>query len=155
MSEDVSFERSDENRKEALLEDGIAVMIEQNPILTSQEAQLLVTSVMQDYHDWKNARSRLEKTWQECWKAYLCDVKSLYTLPDEQTTDRSRIARPVLYESVEAIFSFLMNVMLPGDEQFFTVLDQTETEPVKIICVPSCSSWVFTKNSACFSSRLL
>lgn len=104
---------------------------EEVPILTQAETQMLVTSVMQDYTDWKSARSSLEKTWQECWEAYLCNIKSLYTQANEQDPDRSRIARPILYEAVEAIHSFLMNILLPGDEQFFSVMGEIEANHAK------------------------
>ena len=96
--------------------------------LTCSQQAALVTGVMENYTDWKNARSNLEKTWQECWQAYLCDVSALYSQPDEEGEDRSRIARPVLYESVEAIYAFLMNTLLPADEQFFKVLGYTESD---------------------------
>ncbi len=105
------------------IQDGLAV----SPV----EAQMLVASVMQDAQDWKNARSRLESTWQQCWEAYMCDIKSLYTQPGQDTPDRSKIARPVLYESVEAIHAFLMNTLLPADEQFFSVIGQSEADHEK------------------------
>jgi hypothetical protein len=100
-------------------------------LLTPTETAMLVSSVMQDYQDWKTARSRLEKVWQDCWEAYLCDIKSLYTQPDEHAGFRSQIARPVLYEAVEAIHSFLINVLLPGDEKFFSVVGKTEADHEK------------------------
>lgn len=101
------------------------------PLLLTLDADAhrqLATSVREDFKHWKQARSRLEAKWQECWEAYLCDVKSMYTEPDTQLADRSRIVRPVLYESVEAIHSNLLNALFPGNEKFFTVLGKTERD---------------------------
>lgn len=88
----------------------------------------LAASVTQDFQRWKRARSRLESKWRECWEAYLCDVKSLYTQPDDDMADRSRISRPVLYEAVEAIHANLLNALFPANERFFTVLGKTEAD---------------------------
>ena len=74
------------------------------------------------------ARAALERKWQECWEAYLCDVKSLYAQHEDDTTDRSRITRPVLYEAVEAIHTNLLNALFPGDERFFSVLGKRERD---------------------------
>lgn len=88
----------------------------------------LAASVTGDYQRWKQARARLESKWRECWEAYLCDVKSLYTQPDDDMTDRSRISRPVLYEAVEAIHANLLNALFPANERFFTVIGKTEAD---------------------------
>ena len=68
------------------------------------------------------ARSKLEKKWKECWEAYLCDIEPINTEKHSNQIDRSRVARPVLYESVEAIHTNLLNTMFPADDRFFTVL---------------------------------
>lgn len=88
----------------------------------------LANSVTSDYQSWKQSRNRLESKWRECWEAYLCDVNALYTQPDEDNADRSRIARPVLYEAVEAIHANLLNALFPSNERFFSVLGKTETD---------------------------
>lgn len=96
--------------------------------LTDHQQQTLVASVTGDYARWKQARTILEKKWQECWEAYLCDIKSLYMQQEPDSADRSRVARPVLYEAVEAIHSNLLNVMFPGNERFFSVLGKREQD---------------------------
>ncbi len=96
--------------------------------LDDDACRQLVESVCSDYRRWKQSRSRLEAKWRECWEAYLCDVKSLYTEPDQDTADRSRIARPVLYEAVEAIHSNLLNALFPANEQFFSVVGKSEED---------------------------
>ncbi len=102
-----------------------------NPLLGNldpPELQQLSQSVMQDFQQWKTDRSQLEKTWQNCWEAYLGQLKPLYAESDEMAEFRSQICRPILYESVEAIHAFLMNILLPGDEQFFSVMGKTEAD---------------------------
>lgn len=96
--------------------------------LDDDARQQLAASVTRDYQQWKQARSRLEAKWRECWEAYLCDVNSLYTQPDENTADLSRITRPVLYEAVEAIHANLLNSLFPANERFFTVIGKTEAD---------------------------
>lgn len=98
--------------------------------LDDEARRALAASVSDDFRRWKQARAQLECKWRECWEAYLCDVKGLYTEPDGATPDRSRIARPVLYESVEAIHSNLMNHLFPASERFFTVIGKTEADQV-------------------------
>ena len=88
----------------------------------------LGASVNRDYQNWKQSRARLENKWRECWEAYLCDVQSLYTQADDDSADRSRIARPVLYEAVEAIHANLLNAMFPANERFFSVIGKTEAD---------------------------
>src|SRR5690606_8611331 len=83
-------------------------------------------SVAGDYSRWKQSRSRLESKWRECWEAYLCDPQALYTEVEERPSDRSRIARPALYEAVEAIHANLLNALFPANERFFTVIGKTE-----------------------------
>ncbi len=96
--------------------------------LTGETQGALAKSVSNDYKRWKQSRARLENRWKECWEAYLCDVKGLYTEAEEPRSDRSRIARPVLYEAVEAIHANLLNALFPVNERFFTVLGKTETD---------------------------
>lgn len=96
--------------------------------LTEDEQQQLASSVSHDYQRWKQSRARLECKWRECWEAYLCDVKSLDAQPDDTMADRSRIARPVLYEAVEAIHASLLNALFPANERFFTVIGKTESD---------------------------
>lgn len=96
--------------------------------LNEQAQQLLADSVVNDYRRWKQSRSRLESKWRECWEAYLCDVKSMYTEPEPDQTDRSRVVRPVLYEAVETIHSHLLNSLFPANERFFTVAGKTEAD---------------------------
>jgi hypothetical protein len=96
--------------------------------LTEDEQQQLASSVMHNYQRWKQSRARLECKWRECWEAYLCDVKPLEAHSDDTSTDRSRIARPVLYEAVEAIHASLLNALFPANERFFTVLGKTEAD---------------------------
>jgi len=88
----------------------------------------LLHSVINDFTQWKTARQPLEKKWQECWEAYLCEPPLSYTQNDSDYNDRSRVVRPVLYESVEAIQANLMNAMFPSDERFFSVSGQTEVD---------------------------
>lgn len=88
----------------------------------------LANSVANDFHGWKRSRGRLENKWTECWEAYLCDVKSLYVFQNDSQDDRSRVARPVLYESVEAIHSHLLNGLFPASERFFKVVGKTEQD---------------------------
>jgi hypothetical protein len=90
--------------------------------------QALADSVVSDYRRWKQSRARLESKWRECWEAYLCDVKSMYTEPEPDQTDRSRVVRPVLYEAVETIHSHLLNSLFPANERFFTVVGKTEAD---------------------------
>jgi hypothetical protein len=92
-----------------------------------QQSQL-AQSVAGDFHRWKQSRVRLEGKWRECWEAYLCDVKGLYTQPEDEHAGLSRIARPVLYEAVEAIHSNLLNALFPANERFFTVVGKTEAD---------------------------
>lgn len=94
--------------------------------LSEQRQQALAQSVAGDYSRWKQSRSRLESKWRECWEAYLCDTQALYTEVEERQSDRSRIARPVLYEAVEAIHANLLNALFPANERFFTVIGKTE-----------------------------
>ena len=96
--------------------------------LGEDEQRQLVTSVMQDYRRWKQSRARLEAKWRECWQAYLCDLKTMYTQPEEQTGDFSRVVRPVLYEAVEAIHANLLNSLFPANERFFSVVGHTEAD---------------------------
>ncbi len=96
--------------------------------LPPEEQQTLLQTVTQNYRQWKQSRTRLESTWRECWEAYLCDVKSLYTISDEHAPDRSRVARPVLYEAVEGIHSNILNAMFPSSERFFSVLGKREED---------------------------
>lgn len=96
--------------------------------LGEDQQQQLAQSVAGDFHRWKQSRIRLEDKWRECWEAYLCDVKALYTQPEEEQTGLSRVARPVLYEAVEAIHSNLLNALFPANERFFTVTGKTETD---------------------------
>lgn len=96
--------------------------------LSTDQQNQLAQSVTGDFHRWKQSRTRLEARWRECWEAYLCDVKSLYTQHEEETADRSRIARPVLYEAVEAIHANLLNALFPANERFFTVSGKTEAD---------------------------
>jgi len=107
-----------------MLTQNAALLASLNPDQQNQ----LTQSVSQDYHRWKQSRFRLEAKWRECWEAYLCDEKSLYTQHEEDTADRSRIARPVLYEAVEGIHANLLNAMFPANERFFTVSGKTETD---------------------------
>lgn len=122
---------STEMSTDMALESPNGVLSEQLGGLNDTQLSALAACVMSDFNDWKSARSRLEKVWQECWEAYLCDVKSLHTQPDEHTPFRSRVARPVLYEAVEAIHAFLMNTLMPADEQFFAVIGKTEADQEK------------------------
>jgi hypothetical protein len=105
-------------------------LLTQNPSLlaslSDDQQNQLAQSVTGNYHRWKQSRARLEGKWRECWEAYLCDMKSLYTEPEEDTADRSRIARPVLYEAVEGIHANLLNALFPANERFFTVSGKTE-----------------------------
>lgn len=96
--------------------------------LTEDEQQQLASSVTQNYQRWKQSRARLESKWRECWEAYLCEVKPLDAQPDDTMADRSRIARPVLYEAVEAIHASLLNALFPANERFFTVMGKTEAD---------------------------
>src|SRR5262245_2284348 len=96
---------------------------EGEPLLTlldERSQQILADSVVNDYCRWKQSRSRLESRWRECWEAYLCDLKSMYTQPDSEQSDRSRVVRPVLYEAVETIHAHLLNSLFPADERFFS-----------------------------------
>ena len=106
----------------------IDVSDETQAALSPAEYETLVQSVTGDYRRWKQARARLEDTWRECWEAYLCDVKALYTEPDDNAADRSRVARPVLYEAVESIHSNILNAMFPASERFFSVLGKREQD---------------------------
>jgi hypothetical protein len=96
--------------------------------LNEDACRQLAQSVAGDYRRWKHSRSRLEARWRECWEAYLCDTKALYTEPDADMADRSRVVRPVLYEAVEAIHANLLNALFPASERFFTVLGKTEAD---------------------------
>lgn len=96
--------------------------------LDVDELARLAQSVASDFRQWKQARAQLETKWRECWEAYLCDVRGLYTEPDAAHADLSRIARPVLYEAVEAIHSNLLNAMFPANERFFSVVGKTEAD---------------------------
>jgi hypothetical protein len=96
--------------------------------LTLEVCEKLAASVSQDFRRWKQGRARLESKWRECWEAYLCDAQAMYTEPDAETTDRSRIVRPVLYEAVEAIHANLLNALFPANERFFTVAGKTEAD---------------------------
>lgn len=96
--------------------------------LSIEAGEALAQSVASDFKRWKEARRRLEETWRECWEAYLCDKKSLYTTPEVDTADRSHIVRPLLYEAVEAIHSNLLNTIFPASEKFFSVLGKTEAD---------------------------
>lgn len=96
--------------------------------LEAEELSQLANSVANDYQRWKQSRARLECKWRECWEAYLCDVQGLYAQPDETTADRSRIARPVLYEAVEGIHANLLNALFPANERFFSVFGKSETD---------------------------
>lgn len=96
--------------------------------LSPAQQQMLAQSVSKDYKNWKQGRSRLEKKWRECWQAYLCDMETLNGDKSGQTTDRSKVVRPILYESVEAIHTNLLNNMFPADERFFTVLGKNESD---------------------------
>lgn len=94
--------------------------------LTEEASKQLAQSVTGDYKRWKQSRNRLETRWKECWEAYLCDPKALYTEMEEFPSDRSHIVRPVLYEAVEAIHANLLNALFPANERFFTVIGKTE-----------------------------
>jgi hypothetical protein len=96
--------------------------------LNGEELRQLASSITHDYQRWKKSRARLECKWRECWEAYLCDVQGLYTQPDDDSSDRSRIARPVLYEAVEAIHANLLNALFPANERFFSVIGKTEAD---------------------------
>ncbi|MDX2084699.1 MAG: portal protein [Candidatus Melainabacteria bacterium] len=96
--------------------------------LSPTQQQVLCQQIQQQYQQWKQARQTLENTWQECWQAYLCDLNSLYSEPDTQMQDRSRIARPVLYEAVEGIHANLLNALFSSGDRFFSVLGRTEAD---------------------------
>ncbi len=111
------------------------ILIEQNAVeskplsgLNKNQQQELASLVVQDFNAWKTSRVQLEERWRECWEAYLCDAKDFYAQPDEMTSDRSRVVRPVLYEAVEAIQANLLNAMFPSDERFFSVVGETESD---------------------------
>jgi hypothetical protein len=88
----------------------------------------LAQGVVNDFNHWKRNRGKLEYQWKECWEAYLCDVKALYVYNSTLDNDRSRVARPILYESVEAIHAHLLNGLFPANEKFFTVVGKTEQD---------------------------
>lgn len=94
--------------------------------LSTEASQQLAEKVHQQFTQWKSDRSVLENRWRECWEAYLCDVDSMYDAPDDGDEFSSRIARPVLYESVEGIHSNLLNALLPSDAHFFSVIGERE-----------------------------
>lgn len=96
--------------------------------LSEAAQQTLAQSVVSDYRRWKQARARLEAKWRECWEAYLCDAQAMYTEPEPEQADRSRIVRPVLYEAVETIHAHLLNALFPANERFFTVAGKTEAD---------------------------
>ncbi|MEM0951491.1 MAG: portal protein [Cyanobacteria bacterium P01_H01_bin.74] len=101
-------------------------------IAWSEETEaVLVDSICHNFSEWKKARTGLEAQWQACWEAYLCELNPLFiqdstSFSREHEHDRSRVARPVLYEAVEAIHSHLLNGLFPASEKFFTVMGQTE-----------------------------
>ena len=114
---------------EASLPDAAAMLpLSELQQLTIEQQGRLAQSVSGDFRRWKQSRAALERTWQDCWQAYLCDENALYATPDEATPDRSRIARPVLYEAVEAIHSNLLNALFPANEKFFSVTGKTESD---------------------------
>ena len=96
--------------------------------LNEDQQNELARSVAGDFHRWKQSRVRLESKWRECWEAYLCEIKSLYAEPVDEKIGLSQVARPVLYEAVEAIHANLLNALFPANERFFTVAGKSEAD---------------------------
>ncbi len=96
--------------------------------LSEEQQRELASSVAGDFRRWKQSRVRLESKWRECWEAYLCEVKSLYADPVDETVGLSQVARPVLYEAVEAIHANLLNALFPANERFFSVAGKSESD---------------------------
>lgn len=96
--------------------------------LTAKQQTVLAQQLVNRFQQWKTARQPMEAKWKECWDAYLCHMGDLYADPFGPAPDRSRVARPVLYEAVEGIQANLVNALLPTDENFFTVLGKRESD---------------------------
>lgn len=73
---------------------------------TSEVMAMLATQVSHQFQQWKQARARLEQTWQACWDAYLCQPNAAYMTTGEDAAYRSQVVRPVLFEAAEVIHSF-------------------------------------------------
>lgn len=89
--------------------------------LSAEARRTLAQQITGQFSAWKTQRSGLERTWQQCWDAYLCNAEGLYSPQHLRQPDRAKVVRPVLFECVESIHAHLMNSLFPSNEPFFSV----------------------------------
>lgn len=86
--------------------------------LSEEQQKAVIKQVIDNYGKGRRARQEKEETWQRCWRAYHNYVdKNLY----RKQPWRSKLHLPWTFQAVEAGATELQDLLLPNDEDFFSV----------------------------------
>ncbi len=90
--------------------------------LTSEEEQKVIQFIEHAWTQGKAARKHYDTDWQECQKAYRCEVDPL---KDKRLDWRSNLFLPWAYNAVESWHAYIHSLLLPRDEDFLNLEGRT------------------------------